>query len=520
MKKTSLIIFVFLVPLLVLSQKSNPLKITSNPDVEYQTMDGFGASDAWRCQFVGKNWPLEKREAIADLLFSLEDDKNGNPKGIGLSIWRFYLSAGTTELGDSSGIPSEWRRGECFQNPDGTYDWTKHEGQRWFLQAAKKREVEKFLAFTNSAPAHMTNNGLGYATKGDTHLNLKAGKFDDYSRFMVDVLDHFEKEGFHFEYLSPINEPQWNWDGNSQEGTPASNDEIYSLVRYLSKDLSDRGLKTKILIGEAGTIGHASLDMGIMGMESDGRDNQAQFFFNEDSPFYIGDLPNVEKTISAHSYYSVWPLNKQVEYRLQVNKLLKQANANLKYWQSEYCILQPNDELGVGNGRDLSMKTALYVARIIHNDLVLTNASSWQWWTALSQVDFKDGLIYLDDGKTVGSEMKDVRFDGRYLDSKLLWTLGNYSRFVRPGMVRIQCDLSEKQSVEDGLLISAYKEPTSGKLVYIMVNLSEKEQLVDLGISKKVELYTTSKESNLERSVSKANRIKLSKRSIITVIQN
>ena len=138
----------------------------------------------------------------------------------------------------------------------------------------------------------------------------------------MEVVDHFQKQGLPFDYLSPVNEPQWNWDGPGQEGTPALNEEIYALVRYLSHGLSTRGLKTRIVIGEAGTIGHAAINMASLGMTSDGRDDQARFFFSEQSPFYIGDLPNVEKTISAHSYHSVWPVDKQVEYRQRVREAL------------------------------------------------------------------------------------------------------------------------------------------------------------------------------------------------------
>ena len=57
------------------------VRVRIDPEVSYQTIDGFGASDAWRCQFVGKNWPLEKRQRIADLLFSQQMDADGNPKG-------------------------------------------------------------------------------------------------------------------------------------------------------------------------------------------------------------------------------------------------------------------------------------------------------------------------------------------------------------------------------------------------------------------------------------------------------
>ena len=29
--------------------------------IQYQEIDNFSASDAWRMDFVGKNWPLEKK---------------------------------------------------------------------------------------------------------------------------------------------------------------------------------------------------------------------------------------------------------------------------------------------------------------------------------------------------------------------------------------------------------------------------------------------------------------------------
>jgi len=504
-------------------QDPKPLQVKTRPDIEYQTMDGFGGSDAWRAQFVGKNWPLAKRNKVADLLFSQALDSQGNPKGIGLSLWRFYLSGGTTEQGDASEIGNPWRRGECFLNADGSYDWSKHKGQRWFLRAAKKRGVEKLLAFTNSPPVHYTRNSRGFAPKGVIHLNLKPGRMDDYARYMAEVMEHFHKEGIVFDYLSPINEPQWNWDGSGQEGTPALNEEIHALVCYLSHELASRGLHTRIIIGEAGTIGHACIPMDSLGMKSDGRDDQARFFFNEASPFYIGDLPNVEKTISAHSYHSVWPLRRQVENRRLVHTKLKQANPDLGYWMSEYCILQRNGEIGSGGRRDLSMKTALYVARIMHNDLTLSQAKSWQWWTSITQCDYKDGLVYLDDGSQggtgrMGGHVESLQHDGEVRDSKLLWVLGNYSRFIRPGMVRIACELSEEQSIEDGLLVSAYKDVKQGHVVTVFTNLSEQERQVDIGVDEQVKTYTTNKYNNLTLSWQSLSKVRIPERAVVTVV--
>lgn len=521
--KKHLFFVVYLFPILVYSQTGESIKVTTYPTEEYQTIDGFGASDAWRAQFVGKNWPLEKRNKIADLLFSQENDKDGKPKGIGLSIWRFNISAGTAEQGDSSDIDNVWRRGESFLNPDGTYDWSKQEGQRWFINAAKDRGVEKLLAFPNSPPVHYTDNGKGYADKGNIHLNLKPGYMRKYANYLVDAVDYFNKDGIFFDYLSPVNEPQWNWDGTGQEGTPALNEEIYSLVRYLSSELSKRELRTKIVIGEAGTIGHASLPMEKIGKDGDGRDNQAEFFFAESSPFYIADLPNVEKTISAHSYHSVWPLEFQTDNRKMVNEYINQANPELGYWMSEYCILQKNGEIGKGGGRDLGTPTAMYVARIIHNDLTLTNAKSWQWWTAISQFDYKDGLVYLDDGSDgetgkMGSDIESLQFDGEVRESKLLWVLGNYSRFVRPGMVRVRCELSREQSMENGILVSAYLRKSDDTLVFIFTNLSNEDKSIDIGVDQHVDVYVTSANKSLNLTTENARSLPLSARSVSTVI--
>ncbi|MBK5721773.1 glycosyl hydrolase [Dysgonomonas sp. Marseille-P4677] len=486
-------------------------------DQEMQTMDGFGASDAWRCQMVGKNWPLEKRNMIADFLFSKEVDTNGNPKGIGLSIWRFYLGAGSTEQGPNSDITDEWRRGECFQTPDGNYDWEKQEGQRWFLQAAKKRGVDKLLAFTISAPVHMTINGKAFSPQ-KINMNIKEGKLPDYADFLVECIDNLQKkEGIRFDYLSPINEPQWDWMAGSngkasQEGTPATNQEIFEFTSLLSERLKKKSLSTQIVLGEAGAINYL-----YENVNNETRDDQINDFWNPSSSMCIASLPNVMNVITGHSYFSVWPINDQVQNREKLNAKVKQFSG-LKYWQTEYCILEQPGESeipgGGGGKRDLEMKTALFVARIIHNDLVVANASSWQWWTALTRADYKDGLIYLDDGNSTGSQSPEYcKNDGYVRDSKLMWAFGNFSFFIRPDMVRIQVADQNATTASSDIMISAYKDKQSQKLVIVAINVSDTERTYKLDINGKVknnELtpYVTSGNSNLKKG-EKANSEKM-----------
>lgn len=164
------------------AQKQEIMVCKIDIDKTYQTISNFGASDCWSLQFAG-NWPDSKRNAMADLLFSQELDINGKPKGIGLSLWRFNIGGGSAEQGEASGISSDWRRTECFQNSDGTYNWNKQQGQQWFLKAAKERGVEQFLGFTNTPPVHMTLNGLAYNKGRPENLNLKPDKYDAYADF-------------------------------------------------------------------------------------------------------------------------------------------------------------------------------------------------------------------------------------------------------------------------------------------------------------------------------------------------
>jgi hypothetical protein len=140
----------------------------------------------------------------------------------------------------------------------------------------------------------------------------------------------------------------------------------------------------------------------------------------------------------------------------------------------------------------------------------------------VSQVDYKDGLVYLDDGSKgntgrMGPETPSLLRDGVVRDSKLLWVLGNYARFIRPGAVRVQCQVKPEQSIENGLLASAYKR-ADGALVIILVNLSRHDIECDIGISRDVAVYTTSSSSNLERSSQKGPIVKLQARAVSTCV--
>ena len=167
------------------------------------------------------------------------------------------------------------------------------------------------------------------------------------------------------------------------------------------------------------------------------------------------------------------------------------------------------------------MRTALYVARVIHHDLVYGNAESWSWWRALGG-DYRDGLIRVlsNDGWK----------SGKAIDSKLLWALGNYSRFIRPGARRYDMQVSDAQGklIKDGdtepygLMLSAYKNQ-DGSWVVVAINYSEGTRTINLPLPERKPAWKQYRTSDVTgenlRPVGVANgHITLEPQSITTFI--
>ena len=491
------------------------INLSLNFNDQQQEIHSFGASDSWSTQFVGKNWSLEKREKIAELLFSTEIDDNGNPKGAGLSGWRFNIGAGSAEQGILSEIKDEWRRAECFLNADGTYNWNKQLGQRWFLQAAKAYGVENVTAFMNSPPVHYTKNGKAWSGGGSS-TNLRDDRYEDFATFLATVIKELNlRDELDIKYISPVNEPQWDWDNKGQEGSPYLNEEIAASVRHLSGKLIDHGLSIQIEVSDAAHISYI-YKYG----DKPERGNQAYEFFSQESDNYIGALSNIAHKIGGHSYYSTYPVSTLLQERYNLAKAISEIDINLQFCQTEYCLLEGNDEIN-GNGRDLGIDPALYTARLIHFDLTVAKSATWYWWLAVSPYDYKDGLVYIDHNK----------YEGEIYDSKILWALGNYSRFIRPGMYRYSVIRSDNQNEErssTGLMVSGYAPTDKSKAIFVMVNYSKtvtypvKTKTIDNRKAKSVITYTTSARSdeNLKLSVleNTDDIISIPPRSVVTVV--
>lgn len=489
--------------------------VTIDAGQTYQTIAGFGASDCWSPAYVGKYW-TRGRERISELLFSSEI-ADGQPKGIGLSQWRVNLGGGSAEQGDASGIEDKSRRAESYLTDALTYDWNRCEGQRYFMSRAKALGCNNFVLFSNTPPVQYTYNGKGFSAQGGSS-NLKPEHYEDFATYMAEVAAYYEGEGYTISQISPVNEPQYNWE-SGQEGSGWKNVQIAEVARLLDEKLTAKGLSTGILLGEAGDWEY------LYKVKSDAdRSNVLVAFFDPNSPAYVGNLARLGNRICGHSYWTDGSWDGMRRVRQQLAQAAQQHSVEV--WQSEWSMLGDGYSSSefVGYEAATEMDIALYMSKVIHNDLTVAGVTSWSYWTSMdvSRWGHKNRFLLISL-VPAGGESGDIAEEGTYRPTATLWALGNYSRFIRPGYHRIGLTLNEAHN----FFGSAWMSPDGKQIVAVISNLSEKAIRLGethtgwSGEPQSVVTYTTSGTKNLqEKTVKTGSPVYLDAKSVTTVVYN
>ncbi|BAK20525.1 glycoside hydrolase [Melissococcus plutonius] len=157
------------------------------------------------------------------------------------------------------------------------------------------------------------------------------------------------------------------------------------------------------------------------------------------------------------------------------------------------------------NGKDTSMKSALTLANQIHEDLTLLDVTTWQYWIAVSCYDYHDGLIYVDLN------------NHNVEPAKRLWSMGNFSKFIRPGAKRFEVTVNDDQINTVGFI----DEKTNQKII-ICINNRSKDSTIELPegtVAKSA--YVTSENSDLKQVLNQeSTKVTLSGASVTTLICN
>ncbi len=451
------------------------MRLIINKEKTFQTFRGIGASGAWWAQVVG-GWDHEDpasgkkvNERIAELLYNPET-------GIGMRIYRYNLGGGSKNSG-SSVFPNKNRMAESFDN-NGNYDWTRDKNAVNMMKLCVKEGADEVILFSNSPPERLTKNHKSCLDKA-WHSNLPRKNEDAFSDYLLDCAEHFLSEDIPVKFISPVNEPMWVWtEKNGQEGCHYTPFEVYSLLKKLSSKLKNRP---------------ALRDVRISACE-----NGDIRWFNKAYTFAVLGNKKIRECcdgIDVHSYCLPIPvpfLNNRLgflkRYRAFLNIFFPGETVNM----SEWCHMK--------GGRDSGMNSALVTAKTMFEDVTILGVSSWQHWIAVSEVDYCDGLIYINEEA------------GTFSTTKRLFVTGNFSKYVPRNAKRIEIKTDDKD-------INAVAFHKDGKTVAVLINATKNAKNLENTFGKAVITSLTDKDNDLtEAEVAENGNIIIPPESVTTII--
>jgi len=372
----------------------------------YQTMAGFGFAEAFGEAADVMNAPSSEQQQALNLLMSTSS-------GAGLDIIRNEISAdsGTTIEPNSPGTPSAAPTYVSLASID------QDQGQLWFDQQAKANYgVSDFFADAWSAPAFMKTNDSqdnGGEVCGVSGASCSSGDWRQaYANYLVQYAEDYSAAGVPLSYIGPTNEPDFSASYDSMTMTGA---QVASLLDVLGPTVKSSGLSTQIeCCAATGWPNSASYASAI-----------------EADPTALADTA----VFSSHGYSGAptTPL----------------AGWTKPVWQTEWF---GNDSSSWDPAwDDGTADSGLTWAQNIYQGLTGANLSAFLFWEGADPNNGNGGLVYLQSNGTAAAS-------GR------LWAFANYSRYIRPGAVRIG-----STSSNSGVDISAYKN-TNGTIAVVALN--------------------------------------------------
>ncbi len=455
------------------------MKIIINPNKRFQKFEGIGASGAWLAQIVG-GWdhidPVsgkEVRNRISELLYSKEN-------GIGLKTYRYNIGAGSKHSGKGVySMPA--RRTECFEVSAGVYDWNRDQNAVYMMKQAVKDGADEVILFVNSPPERLTKNGMAHADNGKIFKeNLSRENYEEFADYCLDITEHFLSEGLPIKYLSPVNEPIWVWNGG-QEGCHYKPWSVKKVFEVFVEKIKSRDTLS---------------DIKLSGAES----GDLRWFNKTYTRFLLKnkDVHSLLDAVDVHSYclpipvpFNIPFLNNRVAFVKRFRKWMDKNYPDMPVKMSEWCHMQ--------GGRDKTMKSALVMAKTMYEDISMLNVTSWQHWISVSEVDYCDGLIYVNlDDKT-------------FETTKRLYATGNFSKYVASGSTRIEAISEDKD-----LLVLAFENKKN--IALIVINPTMKTKNISLPAKGKIKMIVTDNDNDLTESDINNCNLNISSESVNTFV--
>jgi glucuronoarabinoxylan endo-1,4-beta-xylanase len=398
--------------------------ITIDSTTKYQTIDGFGISEAFGEAGLLRGLPSTVQQQILDDLFSTS-------KGAGLDILRNMIPSSP----DSTIEPTNPGSPQALP----TYVWKgDDQGQVWLSQLVKKNYgITQIYANAWSAPGFMKTNGSetnGGQLCGSPGAYCKSGDWRQaYANYLIHYLQDYQREGITIPYVSFLNEPDLTVKYSSMQMSPQQADDF---VKILGPTLKKAELSntTQIICCESETWLTTKQDY----------------------------IPTIANDPIASSYV---PIYSGHGYIHPPDSPVTSANPGKRIWQSEWGTFKPWTT--VWDQGDISAgytDSGFIWAQQIHTALTAANVSAFfYWWGAANDPQNKNQAL--------------IRINGSSFDvSKRLWAFANYSRFVRPGAIRIGATTTNKN-----LLVTAFNN-TDNSLAIVILNTAKQAMTVPVTV--------------------------------------
>lgn len=349
--------------------------VTINSGTTYQTMDGFGISDAFGPAATLETSSATEQQQILDALFS-------NSTGAGFTILRNLLpsTVGDTIEPNSPSSPSAAPQ----YIPLGS-----SEGQIWLAQQAQSYGVKQFYGDAWSAPAFMKNNddesngGQLCGSPGATTCSTGDWR-QAYANYLVQYAKDYQAAGVPLTELGAFNEPNISTSYSSMQMNPT---QTADLIAILGPTVKAAGLNTQIVC-----------------CDGEGWDTAQSY------------ASGITSNATANAYTNIFSSH---GYTQDPNTALTGLGSK-HIWQTEWSKFDTWDP-GWDTGTDASGFTW---AQYIYTGITVANLSAFLYWWGVGFNSTDNGALIHDNSGTV-------------LISKRLYAMGNYSRFIHPGAARI-----------------------------------------------------------------------------------
>jgi hypothetical protein len=354
--------------------------IAIDPELRYQTVEGWGGSLSWWANRVGGWATTAQVDTICNWITSAT--------GLNMNVFRYAIGGGDdpahNHMRFDAAIPG------FKTSSGGAYDWTRDANQRKFLLALKAKRADCIFEATSYSPPYwMTNSGCTAGGVGGAE-NIKTTHYTAYADYLTEVVKNYNTlYGVQFRTLEPLNEPEVAWPANGQqEGTYVNWDHQISLINACKSQVTSKGLSVQLSANDANSI-----DACVSALNYFGPTNIANF-----------------SQINTHSYGGT--------QRQQLYSIAKQYGKRL--WQSE------SGPLWVTPPEQTDIAYDLLIAARIVQDMRDMHVNAWIDWQLMDSYTNTWGLLRYNDSAHT------------FVKTKNYFVRMQFSRFIKPGYTVIE----------------------------------------------------------------------------------